>query len=48
MRLIRFGVPGTEKPGLLLKDDTRVDVSSRLGVDGLGKSRQEIVALRQK
>jgi 2,4-didehydro-3-deoxy-L-rhamnonate hydrolase len=31
MRLIRFGAPGTEKPGLLLKDDTRVDVSSAFG-----------------
>jgi 2-keto-4-pentenoate hydratase/2-oxohepta-3-ene-1,7-dioic acid hydratase in catechol pathway len=31
MRLIRFGAPGAEKPGLLLKDDTRVDASSALG-----------------
>ena len=31
MRLIRFGAPGAEKPGLLLKDDTRVDVSSAFG-----------------
>lgn len=31
MRLIRFGAPGAEKPGLLLKDDTRVDVSTAFG-----------------
>ena len=31
MRLIRFGTHGTEKPGVLLKDDTRVDVSSAFG-----------------
>jgi len=27
MKLIRFGTPGAEKPGLLLDDDTRVDTS---------------------
>lgn len=27
MKLIRFGSPGAEKPGLLLDDDTRVDTS---------------------
>ena len=31
MRLIRFGAPGAEKPGLLRKDDTRLDVSSAFG-----------------
>jgi 2,4-didehydro-3-deoxy-L-rhamnonate hydrolase len=31
MRLIRFGAQGAEKPGLLLNDDTRVDVSSAFG-----------------
>ena len=31
MRLIRFGAQGTEKPGVLLKDDIRVDVSSAVG-----------------
>lgn len=31
MRLIRFGAPEAEKPGLLLKDDTRVDVSGAFG-----------------
>lgn len=28
MKLIRFGRPGSEKPGLLLADNTRVDVST--------------------
>ncbi len=28
MRLIRFGEPGAEKPGLLLKDGTRIDASA--------------------
>jgi 2-keto-4-pentenoate hydratase/2-oxohepta-3-ene-1,7-dioic acid hydratase in catechol pathway len=28
MRLIRFGQPGNEKPGVLLKDNTRIDVST--------------------
>jgi 2,4-diketo-3-deoxy-L-fuconate hydrolase len=28
MRLIRFGAPGAERPGLLLPDDTRVDASA--------------------
>ena len=28
MRLIRFGEPGAEKPGALLDDQTRLDVSS--------------------
>ena len=28
MKLIRFGEPGRETPGLLLEDDTRLDVSS--------------------
>jgi len=32
MKLIRFGEPGKEKPGLLLKDGTRVDASA-LGTD---------------
>jgi 2,4-diketo-3-deoxy-L-fuconate hydrolase len=31
MRLIRFGAQGTEKPAVLLKDDTRVDVSNAFG-----------------
>jgi 2-keto-4-pentenoate hydratase/2-oxohepta-3-ene-1,7-dioic acid hydratase in catechol pathway len=48
MRLIRFGDRGKEKPGLLLQDGTRVDVSSAvpdydekfLGIDGLEKLRR--------
>jgi 2-keto-4-pentenoate hydratase/2-oxohepta-3-ene-1,7-dioic acid hydratase in catechol pathway len=28
MRLIRFGQPGEEKPGILLKDDKKIDVSA--------------------
>lgn len=28
MKLIRFGDPGNEKPGILLQDDTRIDASS--------------------
>jgi 2,4-diketo-3-deoxy-L-fuconate hydrolase len=32
MKLIRFGEPGLEKPGVLLKDGARVDVSA-LGSD---------------
>ena len=43
MKLIRFGSPGAEKPGLLLEDGTRVDASAFgsdwderfLGADGL-------------
>ena len=31
MRLIRFGAPGAEKPGLLLENETRVDVSGAFG-----------------
>lgn len=45
MRLIRFGSPGVERPGLLLPDDTRVDASAFgedwderfLGADGLSR-----------
>ena len=45
MKLIRFGTPGNEKPGLMLADSTLVDVSgfgqdydqSFLGAGGLGK-----------
>jgi 2,4-diketo-3-deoxy-L-fuconate hydrolase len=45
MRLIRFGAPGSERPGLLLPDDTRVDASAFgedwderfLGSDGLSR-----------
>ena len=45
MRLIRFGAPGSERPGLLLPDDTRVDASGFgedwdegfLGSDGLAR-----------
>jgi 2,4-didehydro-3-deoxy-L-rhamnonate hydrolase len=48
MKLIRFGDRGTEKPGLLLKDGTRVDVSAGitdydeqfLGTDGLERLRR--------
>jgi 2-keto-4-pentenoate hydratase/2-oxohepta-3-ene-1,7-dioic acid hydratase in catechol pathway len=32
MRLIRFGEPGQEKPGVLLKDGSRIDVSA-IGAD---------------
>ena len=32
MKLIRFGEPGKEKPGVLLKDGSRVDASG-LGSD---------------
>jgi 2,4-diketo-3-deoxy-L-fuconate hydrolase len=28
MKLIRFGEPGTEAPGILMEDETRIDVSS--------------------
>ena len=28
MRLIRFGEPGLEKPGLVLQNGTRLDVSA--------------------
>lgn len=28
MKLIRFGEPGAEKPGVLLNDQTRLDVST--------------------
>ncbi len=28
MKLVRFGQPGQEKPGVLLDDQTRVDVSA--------------------
>jgi 2,4-didehydro-3-deoxy-L-rhamnonate hydrolase len=48
MKLIRFGDRGKEKPGLLLKDGTRVDVSAGitdyderfLGTDGLERLRR--------
>ncbi|HQZ29676.1 MAG TPA: fumarylacetoacetate hydrolase family protein, partial [Verrucomicrobiales bacterium] len=32
MKLLRFGQPGTEKPGLQLEDGTRIDVSG-FGMD---------------
>ncbi len=32
MKLIRFGEPGQEKPGVLLKDGSRIDASA-LGSD---------------
>src|SRR5256885_244646 len=45
MKLIRFGEPGREKPGVLLPDDRRVDASSFIvdydeeffGSDGLAR-----------
>jgi len=48
MKLIRFGDRGKEKPGLLLEDGTRVDVSSAMtdyneeffGTDGLERLRR--------
>ncbi|HUG52742.1 MAG TPA: fumarylacetoacetate hydrolase family protein [Vicinamibacteria bacterium] len=48
MKLIRFGEPGREKPGLQLEDGTRVDASSLgsdydeafLGEEGLGDLRR--------
>jgi len=48
MRLIRFGEPGAEKPGVLLDDQTRLDVSSFVsdydeeffGSGGLARLRQ--------
>jgi 2-keto-4-pentenoate hydratase/2-oxohepta-3-ene-1,7-dioic acid hydratase in catechol pathway len=48
MKLIRFGDRGKEKPGLLLKDGTRVDVSAAVtdyneeffGTDGLERLRR--------
>ena len=48
MRLIRFGAPGAEKPGLLLKDDRRIDASAFgsdydeafFGGDGLARLTQ--------
>ena len=33
MKLIRHGAPGREKPGVLLADGTRLDVSRWLGSD---------------
>ena len=45
MKLIRFGPPGAEKPGLILEDGTRIDASGFgedwderfFGADGLGR-----------
>ena len=45
MKLIRFGAPGAEKPGLVLGDGARVDASSFgsdwderfFGTDGLAR-----------
>lgn len=51
MRLIRFGKPGAEKPGVLLDDQTRVDVSTFVsdydeqffGSDGLARLREKLM-----
>ena len=44
MKLIRFGTPDHEKPGLILDDGRRIDVLE-LGVAGLGESRLLALAL---
>jgi 2-keto-4-pentenoate hydratase/2-oxohepta-3-ene-1,7-dioic acid hydratase in catechol pathway len=51
MKLIRFGKPGAEKPGVLLDDQTRLDVSSFVsdydeeffGSGGLARLRQKLM-----
>ncbi len=53
MKLIRFGEPLKEKPGIILENE-RFDVSSfgedkegdliEYGIDGLGKASQKVVA----
>jgi len=44
MKLIRFGPPDHEKPGLILDDGRRIDVLEH-GVGGLGESRLLALAL---
>src|SRR6202158_3968455 len=51
MKLIRFGEPGAEKPGVLLNDQTRLDVSpfssdydeEFFGSGGLARLRQRLM-----
>jgi 2,4-didehydro-3-deoxy-L-rhamnonate hydrolase len=51
MKLIRFGDPGAEKPGVLLNDQTRLDVSTFVsdydeeffGSGGLARLRQRLM-----
>src|SRR6266849_11116594 len=51
MKLIRFGEPGAEKPGVLLDDQTRLDVSTFVsdydedffGSGGLARLRQRLM-----
>src|ERR1700737_2565596 len=51
MKLIRFGEPGAEKPGVLLDDQTRLDVSTFVsdydeeffGSGGLARLRQRVM-----
>src|SRR5689334_24311494 len=51
MKLIRFGEPGAEKPGVLLYDQTRLDVSTFVsdydeeffGSGGLARLRQTLM-----
>src|SRR5260370_26334449 len=51
MKLIRFGEPGAEKPGVLLDDQTRLDVSTFVsdydedffGSGGLARLRQRLI-----
>src|SRR6266571_3845472 len=51
MKLIRFGEPGAEKPGVLLNDQTRLDVSTFVsdydeeffGSGGLARLRQRLM-----
>ena len=56
MKLIRFGTPGAEKPGLLLDDDTRVDTSgfgsdydeAFIGTDGIERLEKWVRAERAR
>src|SRR5438445_1932326 len=51
MKLVRFGEPGAEKPGVLLDDQTRLDVSTFVsdydeeffGSGGLARLRQRLM-----
>jgi len=53
MKLIRFGAPGKEQPGLLLNDGRRLDLSGLIrdynedffGGDGLARLREEVEAV---
>jgi len=55
MKLIRFGEPGREKPGVLLEDGKRLDVSSAVtdydeaffGSGGIEKLRNGLMGTRR-